>query len=425
MPFCSWSPFECFIEAGWHLAEGILAGLRVVEGSAFVAAPLGGMTLAQLGAEVIRFDPIGGGLDARRWPVSANGVSLFWAGMNKGKKSIAIDIGKPAGQELASALITAPGPNAGLFLTNFPPRGWLNYDALRKARQDLIHVNVLGDRHGGSAVDYTVNPRVGFPAITGPAEDPRPVNHVLPAWDHICGQMAAVGVLAAERHRRLTGAGQYVKLALLDVALATLGHMGFIAEAQINQHERGRYGNELFGAFGRDFPTRDGRRIMVVGLTTRQWDNLCKATGLRDAFEAAVTDLHVNLGLEGDRFRARAELAPVLGAWMAARNFAQIVATFSTHDVCFGPYQSIRELLETDAEASVQNPLFTHQFQSGVGHYLMPGSPLRFSTAANPDARPAPRLGEHTDEILAEVLGLSASAIGALHDDKLIAGAQP
>ncbi|MFM7707296.1 MAG: CoA transferase, partial [Gammaproteobacteria bacterium] len=94
---------------------GILHGLRVVEGSAFVAAPLGGMTLAQLGADVIRFDPIGGGLDHHRWPVTADGRSLFWAGMNKGKRSIAVDLRNPRGQELLTALIAAPGADAGLF----------------------------------------------------------------------------------------------------------------------------------------------------------------------------------------------------------------------------------------------------------------------------------------------------------------------
>src|SRR5258706_7149588 len=87
----------------------VLDGLRVVEGSAFVAAPLGGMTLAQLGADVIRFDQIGGGLDYGRWPLADDGQSLFWAGLNKGKRSIQIDLHAPAGRELASALIAAPG----------------------------------------------------------------------------------------------------------------------------------------------------------------------------------------------------------------------------------------------------------------------------------------------------------------------------
>ncbi len=399
------------------MSAQILSGLRLIEGSAFVAAPLGGMTLAQLGAEVIRFDPIGGGLDAKRWPVTADGQSLFWAGMNKGKKSIAIDITQAAGQELATALITAPGEQAGLFLTNFPPRGWLSYERLQAHRSDLIHVNVLGDRHGGSEVDYTVNPRVGVPFITGPADDPRPVNHVMPAWDHICGQMAAVGLLAAERHRRLTG--------LLDVALATLGHMGFIAEAQVNGDTRARHGNDLFGAFGRDFETRDGRRVMVVALTRRQWQNLCKATGLGPEFEAVGARLGLDLAEEGNRFRARAELAAVLAPWIAARDAAELLAAFAAADVCAGPYQSVRELLDGDADATRDNPLFSLQSQPGIGRYLMPGSPLYFGSHAHANAVPAPRLGAHTDEILATVLGLDAAAIGRLHDAKLVAGAQP
>ena len=108
-----------------------LADLRVVEGSAFVAAPLGGMTLAQLGADVIRFDQIGGGLDRVRWPLAEGGQSLFWAGLNKGKRSIQLDLHAPAGRELVQALVTAPGYEGGLFLTNFPARGWLAYDELR------------------------------------------------------------------------------------------------------------------------------------------------------------------------------------------------------------------------------------------------------------------------------------------------------
>ena len=99
----------------------ILKDLRIIEGSAFVAAPLAGMTLAQLGADVIRFDPIRGGLDAKRWPVDQHGKSLYWVGLNKGKRSIAVDTRKPEGQELVAALITAPGPAAGFFLPTFPP----------------------------------------------------------------------------------------------------------------------------------------------------------------------------------------------------------------------------------------------------------------------------------------------------------------
>ena len=109
----------------------LLQGLRVVEGTAFVAAPLAGMTLAQMGADVIRFDRIEGGLDHRRWPVTEDGHSLFWAGMNKGKRSIALDLARPEGRELAAALICAPGPDAGVFLTNLRGKGELDWPALK------------------------------------------------------------------------------------------------------------------------------------------------------------------------------------------------------------------------------------------------------------------------------------------------------
>ena len=401
----------------------ILQGMRVIEGSAFIAAPLGGMTLAQLGAEVIRFDPIGGGLDAKRWPVTAAGNSLFWAGMNKGKKSIAIDLSKPEGQELITALITAPAADAGIFLTNFPARGWLAYDVLRARRDDLIYVNVTGDRHGGSEVDYTVNPRVGFPQITGNDADDQPVNHVLPAWDHITGQMAAVAILAAERHRRITGQGQYARIALLDVALATLGHMGCIGEVEVNDTDRARYGNDLYGAFGRDFVTRDGRRLMVVALTQRQWKNLCRATALHADFVRATNQFNpqLDLSLEGDRFNARHVLATVLAPWIAVRDYRDLVECFQNADVCFGPYQSVRQLLREDPEAQTTNPLFSAQDQSGIGRYRMPGSPLFFSSSRHLDAVAAPRLGQHTDEILSNLAGLSSAAIGVLHDRGIVA----
>ena len=97
--------------------------MRVVEGSAYVAAPLGGMTLAQLGADVIRFDPIGGGLDRKRWPVTDDGTSLFWAGLNKGKRSIQIDISSPRGQELVAELVTEPAPDGGPLPHQLPRPG--------------------------------------------------------------------------------------------------------------------------------------------------------------------------------------------------------------------------------------------------------------------------------------------------------------
>lgn len=404
---------------------GILDGMRVIEGSAFVAAPLGGMTLAQLGADVIRFDPVGGGLDANRWPVTADGRSLFWAGMNKGKRSIAVDLRGRRGRELVVDLVTAPGPSAGLFLTNFPANGWLAYDALAARRRDLVMVSIVGNHDGSSAVDYTVNPATGFPWATGPADLGVPFNHLLPAWDAMTGTLAATGLLAAERHRRLTGVGELVRLALSDVAFAMVGNLGKIAEVQVNHSERVKYGNYLYGAFGRDFATRDGRRVMVVALTQRQWRSLCDATDLSDVVPTIERLLDVDLDKEGDRFTAREVIAAVLKQWTAARTLAEVEACFDAHSVSWSPYQTFTQLVEDDVRCSPENPMFAYVEQPGIGAYLMSASPLDFGAVERIPPRRAPLLGEHTDEILASILGLGAAEIGRLHDDGIVAATKP
>lgn len=404
---------------------GVLDGLRVIEGSAFVAAPLGGMTLAQLGADVIRFDPIGGGLDRGRWPITDDGTSLFWAGLNKGKRSIRIDVTCAEGRELVTALVTAPGPDAGLFLTNFPPRGFLDYATLSARRHDLIMVGIVGNHDGSSAVDYTVNPATGFAWATGPRNLGVPFNHLLPAWDAITGALATTSLLAAERARSRTGCGQFVQIALSDVAFWMVGNLGKIAEVQVSHHQRVKDGNYLYGAFGRDFLTADGRRVMVVALTLRQWRSLVEATGLSETFDAVARMMHVDLDDEGGRFQAREVLGAMIKPWVLERTMAEVGEIFDRHKVLWGPYQTFTQLVEDDPRCSPSNPMFAEVHQPGVGTYLMPGSPLVFSAADRLPPAPAPLLGAHTDEVLAAVLGLASGEIGALHDRGIVAGPTP
>jgi len=401
--------------------QEVLSGLRVVEGSAFVAAPSGGMTLAQLGADVIRFDPVGGGIDYRRWPVTKDNNSIYWHSLNKGKRSIAVDFKNPQGRELLTRLITAPGDDAGLFLTNFPARGWLADDALRAHREDLIYLNLTGDRHGGSALDYTVNSKAGFPCMTGTSSTGEPVNSPLPAWDVIAGQHIALGLLAAERHRLRSGRGQFVKLALADVALATVGHLGYIGEAMVNNTAREPVGNHIYGTFGRDFKSRDGQRLMIVGVSANQWRSILVATEL----EEAITDLSHTMGLdfnrEGDRYIGREAICELLEPWFAERDFEPLCEQLDAAGVCWGKYQTIATLVNNDPDCSTDNPLFEEVTQSGIGEYLMPHNPLYFDVNRRA-VSPAPVLGQHTDEILSEILKLDSGEIGRYHDAGVIAG---
>ena len=313
--------------------NGILSGLRIVEGSAFVAAPLCGMTLAQMGADVIRFDLPGGGIDYRRWPMAHTGLSIYWASMNKGKRSLAVDFRQPEGQELLTELITAPGEDRGILSTNFPMRGWLDYETLRTLRNDLIAMNITGNPDGSVAVDYTVNAAVGFPFVTGPGADQAPVNHVFPGWDVSTGYAAAAGILAAERHRRLTGEGQYIKLSLADVAFATVGNLGYIGEVQINNEERPNIGNGVYGSYGADFATSDGRRVMIIAVSVAQWNKLVEATNTGDAMAQVETELGLDFTREEHRFEAREPIGDLIGAWCAAHTLAEVRAAFDQHNV--------------------------------------------------------------------------------------------
>lgn len=398
---------------------GVLAGMRVVEGSAFVACPSGGMTLAQHGADVIRFDAIGGGIDYERWPLTPDGQSLYWQGLNKGKRSIQVDLRSPEGRELISALATAPGPDAGIFTTNFPAVGWLSYDSLRQHRDDLIMVAITGNHDGSTAVDYTVNCAVGYPWLTGTDGT---INHVLPAWDIICGQTAALGVLAAERQRSRTGEGSLVNLALSDVAMAAVSMLGHVAEAQLLGTQRPRIGNDIYGAFGRDFELADGERIQLVAVSARQWQSIVVACGI--AGEVAALEAETGLDftrVDGDRYRALDRLNPLVAQWCAKHSLAEASAALDAEGVCWGRYQSMLELVANDPRCSTVNPLFTEVDHPETGRYLTPGPPLRFSDDNVADPGPAPRLGQHTDEVLDDVLGLSAAEIAGLHDRQVVA----
>ncbi len=389
-----------------------LSGLRVIEFSAFVAAPSAGLALAQLGADVVRVDPRGGNIDVGRLPLNAAGRSLYWASLNRGKRSVELDVRSAPGRALLQRLICAPGDGPAVFLTNLSVDGELSYEALSALRPGLIMVQLSGSADGGSAVDYTVNCAAGFPGVTGSGRD-GPVNHVLPAWDLIAGQMLALAVLAAERHWRLTGEGQHVRLALSDVAMATAANLGYLADVELNGSQRRADGNFLYGAYGDSFACADGRHAMVVAITDRQWAALLRATGMQDALPQAAAALGQRLDDESGRYAARELISTALRPWFAQRTLAEVAAAFTDRALLWGPYRSFAQMLAEDARCSEANPMFRRIAHPGVGEFLTPGSPLHFGTLqATPGL--APRLGEHTQAVLRERLALDDAALREL-----------
>ncbi|MCW2514875.1 MAG: hypothetical protein JWR11_3917 [Mycobacterium sp.] len=391
-----------------------LEGVRIIEISSFVAVPLAGMTLAQLGAEVIRVDPVGGAADYHRWPLTNDGESIYWAGLNKGKLSAAIDVRSADGQELITRLIV----DSGVLITNAAGRQWHSYETLVKLRPDLIHVEVSGRADGGTGVDYTVNAGIGFPMVTGPAGLADPVNHVLPAWDVTCGLYVALAVTAALRHRDATGHGQHVGIPLENVALATAGNLSFLTEVMVNGVARERIGNSIYGQYGQAFTSGDGVSFMIVALTGRHFRDLAEVTGTTKAVAALGDALGADLTDEGQRYRHRDALTGLFTVWFTDHTAEEIATALSATSILWERYRSFDEAA-TDAKVT-DNPLFSPLDQPRIGEYLAPGLPLAVNGVYRP-AVPSPALGDHTADVLRERLGLSDAEIGKLTDAGTVA----
>jgi 2-methylfumaryl-CoA isomerase len=391
-----------------------LADLTVVEVSSFVAAPLCGLTLSQLGAQVIRIDPIGGASDVRRWPLAASGTSIYWTGLNKGKRSATIDLRSPEGQELVQRLIVE---GDGVVVTNAAGLPWLSYEHLVELREDVIHVQLLGRHDGSTGVDYTVNAATGFPLVTGPANHGGPINHVLPAWDVCCGLYAALAVVTAVRRRDRAGVGAKVSIALEDVALATAGNLGWLTEPQVNGTERQRLGNAIYGQYGQDFTSRDGVAFMVVTLTRRHFQDLVEVSGTGAAVSALAESLGTDFSDEGERYRYRDVLSALFATWFADHTAEEITKALAATSVLFERYRTFAQAAED--ELVTANPLFSQLHQDGLGDYLAPAMPTVFDDGYL-TSEPAPRLGADTADLLTERLGLSAADVKRLKSARTI-----
>jgi 2-methylfumaryl-CoA isomerase len=397
---------------------GPLAGVRVVEISSFVAVPLAGMTLAQLGCEVIRVDPVGGAADYHRWPLTDGGDSIYWAGLNKGKRSVAVDMRSPEGQQLIGRLIAGSGREGGILITNVVGREWHSYGQLVKSRPDLIHLEVSGRADGGTGVDYTVNAGIGFPSVTGPVTQAGPVNHVLPAWDVSCGLYAALAITAALRQRDATGVGAHIRIPLEDVALATAGNLAFLTEPMINGTQRERLGNAIYGQYGANFTSSDGVAFMLVALTGRHFRDLTELTGTAKAVAVLADALDVDFTDEGQRYRHRDVLSGLFSVWFREHTGEQIAEALAKTSILWERY---RTFAETAVDPKVTaNPLFTALHQPRIGDYLAPGLPIIFDGAHSP-AVAAPALGDDTVEVLTDRLGIPTDEVAALAENGTVA----
>ena len=233
--------------------------------------------------------------------------------------------------------------------------------------------------------------------------------------------MCVSALLAAERHRLRHGSGQAVDLNLKDVASAVIGHLGMIADATLNAQERRKSGNALYGAYGQDFLCADGRRVMIIGLTDRQWRGIVKATDSAELMQRLAHENNTDLNDEGARWALRHQITALLSPWFHERSLSEIAPLFDAAGLTWSEFRTTKRALAEDADLSPDNPMFVETQQGASGSYLVPKSPMTFDACETPNAVKAPQLGEHTEEILGDVVGITERQIAQLFDGGIVA----
>ena len=400
----------------------LLTDLSVIEVSSFVASPTIGLYCAQLGAEVIRVDHKTGGLDYDRYMLTGEGRSLSWENLNRAKKSVALDLRSGAGRELCVELARATGQ----CVTNLPENSFLSHAAMAKGREDMVSLRIMGWHDGRQAMDFTVNAASGYPLMGGPEEwdmeTAPPVNQVLPAWDFITGAYGAFALLAALRHRDATGKGAEVRIPLGDVAIGTVANSGAMAEMLYRGGNRERLGNAIWGAFGRDFASKDDKRFMVAALTEKQWHGLVAAFDVAGDIAALEQQLGVRFA-DGDhpRFVHRHALFEIFASRAATLSYDVLAGRMRSHGCTFERYRTMHEAA-SDPDLVTHNPLFGPSPANPSGfEYPATRSFANIPDQPAGDPAPAPFLGQHSEEVLAERLGLSTGQIGKLIDAGTVA----
>lgn len=404
----------------------LLNDLSIIEVSSFVASPTAGLYCAQMGAEVIRVDHKAGGLDYDRFMLTKEGRSLSWENLNRAKKSVALDLRSGEGRELCVEL----AGKTGQCITNLPEKSFMSHSAMQAARthdpEGLISVRIMGWHDGRQAMDFTVNAASGYPLMTGPeewdAQTAPPISQPLPAWDFITGAYSAFSLMTALHHRAATGQGSEMRVPLGDVAIGTLANSGTMAEMLYRGGDRPRLGNAIWGAFGRDFQAKDGKRFMVAALTPKQWAGLVAAFKVAEPIAALETELGVDFNA-GDRtrFENRQRLFDIFQAAAEGEEYAALATRMAEHGCTFEAYRSHYEASQ-DAQLVADNPLFGPSPSNPSGFdYPATRSFANMPEREVSDPAPAPFLGQHSEEVLAERLGLSSGAIAKLIDAGTVA----
>jgi crotonobetainyl-CoA:carnitine CoA-transferase CaiB-like acyl-CoA transferase len=408
-----------------------LDGIRVLDLSRVLAGPWCTQTLADLGADVIKIERPGTGDDTRTWgpPFLKDregrdtAEAAYYLGTNRNKRSVTCDIASPEGQ----ALVRELAAHWHVFVENFKvgdmARYGLDYASLKAVNPRIVYCSVTGFGQTGpyrerAGYDYAIQGMGGLMSITGERDDlgggPQKVG--VAVADLFTGLYSAVGILAALRHAERTGEGQHLDMALLDTQVAMLANLG--ANYLVSGKVPGRAGNahqnivpyQVFEVA----PTADGRKdhvIIAVG-NDGQFAKYCQVAGRPELASDA------RFAKNQDRVRNRAVLVPLLEDVMRTRPKAEWLAALEAAKV---PCGAINDLGEVFADPHVRERGMVHRWEHPLaGPLNLVASPLKLGATPVRTDLPPPLLGEHTQEVLTELLGWDDERITALREQEVI-----
>ncbi|MHC5347217.1 CaiB/BaiF CoA transferase family protein [Metapseudomonas furukawaii] len=405
---------------------GALSHIRVLDLSRVLAGPWSGQILADLGAEVIKVERPGAGDDTRAWgPPFLKGVdgrdtseAAYFLSANRNKQSVTIDFTKPEGQALVRELAS----RSDILIENFKVGGLaaygLDYESLKALNPRLIYCSITGFGQFGpyakrAGYDFMIQGLGGLMSITGRSDQEEgagPVKVGVALTDILTGLYSSVAMLAALASRELTGKGQHIDMALLDVQVACL------ANQAMNYLTTGNPPRRLGNAHPnivpyQDFPTADGDFILTVG-NDGQFRKFCEVAGHREWADDP------RFSTNKARVAHRAELIPLIRQATVFKTTAEWVAALEAVGVPCGP---INDLAAVFADPQVQARGLRVELEHALaGVVPQVASPLRLSETPVEYRLPPPLLGEHTDQVLARVLGLTEERIAQLHREQVI-----
>jgi crotonobetainyl-CoA:carnitine CoA-transferase CaiB-like acyl-CoA transferase len=403
---------------------GPLHGLRVFDLTRILAGPTCTQILGDLGADVIKVERPGVGDDTRRFAPpflkdsagKESGESAYFASSNRNKRSITLDLTGAEGQDLARRLIA----QSDILVENFKHGGLakygLGYEQLKDANPGLVYCSITGFGQTGPyaskpGYDVLIQGMGGFMSITGEPEG-APQKAGVPIADLMAGMYAAVAINAALRHREATGEGQYIDIGMLDTQVATLTIQGlnYLATGEAPP----RLGNAHPNIVPyQTFATADGDIILAVG-NDGQFQRFCAFAGVPELAEDE------RFKTNGDRLRHREEVTALLTPVMAAQSSRHWIEGLEKHNVSCGPINTIDQAFaDPQVQARGMQIEMPHTALGGDPAPLI-ASPIRMSATPASYRHAPPTLGEHTGEVLSELLGLETAEIEALRERGVI-----